>query len=620
HFDKAGVSYKRYLKEFKFEDAESYALGQEIKADIFAAGDKIDATAISKGKGFQMASRMRDALGDGYTEAIRAAYPKVPDSADFVMFWWEKAALAARAYAPAKAKGTRRFGLITTNSLRQTFNRKVLETHLNDPKTPLGLIFAIPDHPWVDAGDGAAVRIAMTVAEKGRAEGRLFTVATESKTIEANEGHDVSLNMQRGTILADLRVGADVAGTKTLIANEGLSSQGVKLHGKGFLVSPEQAKVFGYGTNPEIGTLLRPFSNGMDVARNSRGLIAIDIEQRDILSVRTQFPAIYQWILDNVKPQRDQNSREHRREKWWLYGDTFEDLRSAIGGVERHLVTVRTSRYRYFVFKEFPHLPESGLVGIGLADGEHLSILSSKIHTTFMLSSCGWLGAGNDPTYNNSICFNKFPFPTPSEPLKARLRQLGEDLDAHRKRQQAQHPKLTLTAMYNCLEKLRAGEKIEGKDKETYDQGLIGILRDLHDQIDAAVAEAYGWPATLSDDAILHNLVALNRERAAEEASGLIRYLRPDYQNPAGQTATAKGEQSTMDIGPVVSTDKAPWPKTLPDQIAAVRDALAALGEATPDQIARQFVRARATSVLPLLESLAAVGRARVIDDGRFAA
>lgn len=52
-FDKVGVSYKRFLKEFKFEDAESYELGQEIKADIFTAGDKIDATAISKGKGFQ---------------------------------------------------------------------------------------------------------------------------------------------------------------------------------------------------------------------------------------------------------------------------------------------------------------------------------------------------------------------------------------------------------------------------------------------------------------------------------------------------------------------------------------------------------------------------------------
>ena len=53
HFDKAGVSYKRYIREFKLEDAENYALGQEIKADIFAAGDKVDATAISKGKGFQ---------------------------------------------------------------------------------------------------------------------------------------------------------------------------------------------------------------------------------------------------------------------------------------------------------------------------------------------------------------------------------------------------------------------------------------------------------------------------------------------------------------------------------------------------------------------------------------
>ena len=52
-FDKAGVAYKRYVREFRFEDAESYEVKQEINADIFADGDKIDATAISKGKGFQ---------------------------------------------------------------------------------------------------------------------------------------------------------------------------------------------------------------------------------------------------------------------------------------------------------------------------------------------------------------------------------------------------------------------------------------------------------------------------------------------------------------------------------------------------------------------------------------
>jgi hypothetical protein len=323
--------------------------------------------------------------------------------------------------------------------------------------------------------------------------------------------------------------------------------------------------------------------------------------------------------LDNVKPQRDDNTREHRRKFWWLYGDTFEDLRNAIESLPRHIVTVRTSRYRYFVFKDFPHLPESGLVGIGLDGAEHLAILSSKVHTGFMLATCGWLGAGNDPTYNNSICFNKFPFPDLTDPQKERLRTLGEELDAHRKRQQAAHPKLTLTNMYNVLEKLRAGEDIEGKDKEIYDQGLIGILKDLHDQIDAAVAEAYGWPQDLSDEDILMRLVDLNKERAAEEATGHIRWLRPDYQNPTG-VQVEKGKTADMDLGVIAKVEKAPWPKGLPDQIAAVREALVDMGEASPEQIARRFTRARTTAVQPLLESLAALGQADKLEDGKYAA
>ena len=105
------------------------------------------------------ASRMRDLLGDGYTEALRGAWKgDVPESADFVMFWWEKAAELVR------AGSAQRFGFITTNSIHQTFNRRVVEKHLNADKTPLTLAYAIPDHPWVDSTDGAAVRIAMTVA------------------------------------------------------------------------------------------------------------------------------------------------------------------------------------------------------------------------------------------------------------------------------------------------------------------------------------------------------------------------------------------------------------------------------------------------------------------------
>ena len=113
--------------------------------------------------------------------------------------------------------------------------------------------------------------------------------------------------------------------------------------------------------------------------------------------------------------------------------------------------------------------------------------------------------------------------------------------------------------------------------------------------------------------------LALNRTRATEEARGQIRWLRPAYQNPAGHAAAAT-EQAEMDVGFVLPTAKTPWPKTLPQQFAAVRAALDELGEATPEQIARHFARARATTVLPLLESLAALGHAQVTERGSYAA
>ncbi|MBL0029136.1 MAG: hypothetical protein IPO95_08715 [Rhodanobacteraceae bacterium] len=117
---------------------------------------------------------MRRALGEGYADALRATWKDVPESADFVMHWWHHAAELTR-------RGeVERFGFITTNSIRQTFNRRVLEHHLLDPKHPLSIVFAIPDHPWVDATDGAAVRIAMTVAAVNDVTGRLRDVIREN--------------------------------------------------------------------------------------------------------------------------------------------------------------------------------------------------------------------------------------------------------------------------------------------------------------------------------------------------------------------------------------------------------------------------------------------------------
>jgi SAM-dependent methyltransferase len=581
-----------------------------------------DADFIVGNPPFIGASRMRDALGDGYAEALWKAYPKMPQSADFVMFWWEKAALATRAYKPAsdkvKAKGTRRMGFITTNSLRQTFNRRVLEPHLNDRKTPLSLLFAVPDHPWVDAGDGAAVRIAMTVASLGSEPGRLLTIMSEIKGEREAEGRPVVFAIEKGKIFPNLRIGADVAGSLALRSNERISSPGVKLHGAGFIVSPAQANALGLGVVPGLQRHIRNYFNGRDLTATPRGVKVIDLFGLSQKDAQDLFPAVYQHLSDTVKPERDQNNRETYRKNWWIHGEPRRDLRPVLVDLRRFIVTVETTKHRVFQFLDQSVLPDNMLIAIGLDDASYLAVLSSKHHGLWSAHAGGTLE--DRPRYNKSLCFDPFPFPTPTEAQTTTLLSLGEQLDAHRKDRLAANPKLTLTGLYNVLEKVRAGTKIEGKDKEVYDQGLVGILRDLHDRIDVAVAEAYGWPVDLSDDDILHRLVYLNRERAAEEAKGHIRWLRPDYQNPDGKVATAKVDQGAMDLGIAAATAKTPWPKSLPDQLSAVQRTLGDLGIATPEQVARQFARGRATTVQPLLESLTALGQARVIEGGMFAA
>ncbi|MGL4320570.1 MAG: type IIL restriction-modification enzyme MmeI, partial [Paracoccaceae bacterium] len=381
----------------------------------------------------------------------------------------------------------------------------------------------------------------------------------------------------------------------------------------------DEAQALGLGSAPGLERHIRAYRNGRDLAATSRGLMVIDLFGLTESEVRTRFPAVYQHVLDNVKPERDQNNRATRRNNWWLFGEPLSTFRPALDGVKRYIATVETSKYRVFQFLDASILPDNKLIVLALANSEDFAVLSSRMHVVFSLAAGSWLGVGNDPVYAKTKCFDPFPFPTRTEAQTTHLRHLGEQLDAHRKAQQAAHPKLTLTAMYNVLEKLRAGERIEGKDREIYDQGLIGILADLHRQIDTAVAAAYGWPADLSDDDILHRLVALNAERAREESQGLIRWLRPDYQNPAGRAAIAKDVQSDMDLGAAAPVAKVAWPKTLPDQMAAVQKALISLGVATPEQIAREFARGRAASVQPLLETLASVGLARMGDDGRYA-
>ena len=176
-----------------------------------------------------------------------------------------------------------------------------------------------------------------------------------------------------------------------------------------------------------------------------------------------------------------------------------------------------------------------------------------------------------------------------------------------------------MTALYNVLATLRAGQPLTDKEKTIHDQGLVGLLQALHDDLDAAVAAAYGWPADLPDEAILERLVALNHERAGEEALGRVRYLRPAYQNPEGVQQTALAVEEAPKKKAADKVAKEPWPRALPERIQAVQRILATLDRpATAADLAGRFKRAQKKQVQTLLETLEALGLVRQTEDGRF--
>ena len=352
-------------------------------------------------------ARMRDALGDGYTQTLRDAYPDVPESADLVMYWWHKAALLLR------AGRVQRFGFITTNSLKQTFNRRVLEHHLSGAPAspPLSISFAIPDHPWVDSADGAAVRIAMTAAVSSQDEGALCRVTSE--TAREDGEIDVTVAEQSGIIHADLTIGANVLSAVQLQANENLSNHGVITGGEGFIVTREQAVAFGLGQDLELAKLLKPILNGKDITARSRDAFVIDLYGMTAEQVRDRHPQVYQWLLTQVKPIRDQNNRESRRLNWWLFNENVPKLRNMLRGLRRYISTVETAKHRIFFFLDETVLPAHKLVNIALDDAYSIGVLSSRIHVVWALATGSRLGVGNDPVYVKTASFEKFPSPTP---------------------------------------------------------------------------------------------------------------------------------------------------------------------------------------------------------------
>jgi len=565
---------------------------------------------------------LRSRMEPGYAEALWKAHSHMNESADFVMYWWDRAAeLLTRKKTPL-----RRFGLVTTNSISQVFQRRVMERHLN-AKAPVSIIFAVPDHPWTKATkDSAAVRIAMTAARAGSHEGMLREVMSEAGLDSDNP--ELTLTTREGRVNSDLSVGADVARAGSLLANRSLSSRGVQLMGSGFIVTPSEAKHLGLGRRSGLERHIREYRNGRDLTAHPRGVMVIDLFGLSAEAVRRDFPEVYQHVTERVKPERDTNNRASYRDNWWIFGEPRRELRPALAGLPRFIVTVETAKHRIFQFVEAEVLADNKLICIASAEAAVLATLVSRPHQLWYSANSAMIGVfDQDAVYVKSRCFDPFPFPDPDEATRARLRALGEELDATRKTVQAEHPDLTLTGLYNVLEKVRAGAELTPAEADVKARGRVLILKDLHDQIDRATADAYGWPHDLTDDQILENLVALNAERAAEEAAGHVRWLRPDYQIPRFAKSAAAPKTGELDLGAqVVAIDKGlpAFPKDKGEQVMAIRAVLqASAAPMDAAAVSRAFKgggKKIEQRVVQALNTLVRYAEITPLPDGRFAA
>src|SRR5690606_6840993 len=395
--------------------------------------------------------RQREEFGDGYVDALRAAYPEVPEDADYVMYWWYR---AAREVAGGR---TIRAGMITTNTIRQKQQRGIIERAADHGAR---ICWAIPDHPWVDETGSAAVRVSMTVIARDPERATLIRVDDQAR---------VTAEVRVSRLNADLTAHADIpkAAAEALLANRGLASNGFNVVGRGFVLEADEAQRL-LDAEPRHAEVVRPYLNGRDLAARPRGVWIIDFALRTEGEAR-QYPLPFDLVRSRVQPERAANARQRYRTYWWQFGETRSGWRAASAGLARYIATPYVSKHRFFTFLDAEVAPDDALRVIASPDAFHLGVLSSRIHVTWALAAGGRLGVGNDPRYNQTLCFNPFPFPAPPPELRQRIAEAAERLDRHRKEALERDERVTMTGMYNVVEKLRSGEPLTEKERAVHE-------------------------------------------------------------------------------------------------------------------------------------------------------
>jgi type II restriction/modification system DNA methylase subunit YeeA len=461
--------------------------------------------------------RILSELGEEYTTRLRQVFSgRVPASADLVTYWFRKA------WEQVAVNQTDRAGLVATQSIRKGNNRAILDVIAAEGQ----IVNAWSDEPWVL--EGAAVRVS------------IVCFARRSDCLAEHRYLDGKV-VQR--IFADLNsqalgqsVAVDFTQAQRVLENVNICFQGPVKVGP-FDIPGNLARAWltlpanpGGRPNKDV---VRPWANGKDLSGRASDTWIIDFGVATDRPQAAQYEKPFEYVVTNVKERRDKNNDKWRREHWWLHGRSGEDLRSATLHMKRYICTPRVAKHRYFVWLHHSVLPDSRLNAIAREDDTTFGILQSRYHLAWALKTSSRHGVGNDPTYNARSVFETYVFPEglspniPAAQYAAKFNAVAISDLARRLndlRENWLNPPELIKRMPEVANgfpdrKIPINEKAAAELKKRTLNRLYNTrpawLAQAHDELDAAVAVAYGWPTDIGEEEALRKLLELNLSRSA---------------------------------------------------------------------------------------------------------
>jgi type II restriction/modification system DNA methylase subunit YeeA len=460
---------------------------------------------------------LRRQFGDKYVNDLFGLYKgRVKAESDLVIYWFEKAR------AQCGSHTITRVGLLATQAIRGGANRNVLDRIQQIAK----IFWAWSDRTWLLAG--AAVHVSMI------AFGR-----------DADE--DPTLNGQLvPRIHSDLTSGIDVTKASRLPENGNICFMGTTKVGAFDLEPIVARKMLQSPLNPNgrpNSDVVRPWINAKDFTTKTRGHYIIDFGVDLAESQAALYELPFQYARKHVQPKRRENKREGYSKRWWLHGEPRPELRQALAGKRRYILTPGVSKHRIFNWFSSNSIPDHAIFAFVRDDDYFFGVLHSGVHEIWARAKgtqVREVESGFRYTPNSTFDTFAFPWPPGTEPPEAEDSRVKAIAEAARE----------LVRLRNAWLHAPDASEFDLKERtltKLYNNRPVW-LENAHQTLDRAVFAAYGLSYPLSKDEIIRHLLELNHERASGHVrvpvSDLPPKKSPGVARPARQRPVIKVNRS----------------------------------------------------------------------------